>query len=131
MDCPDCHTPVLRFPVGEKYREYVPRDAAGVRICPRCLGLDPDNDPPAGLPEFDEIADPFPTDPDAAVPMTLAIGLLTSIALYRSEIADLFGAVEEAGVDPMLVLDRLAASGSVDSQVDLKGRKRQLEQLLE
>jgi hypothetical protein len=122
---------MLRFPVPDTYADYVPEDAPGAAICPTCLGLDPDQDPPAGMPPFAEIGDAFPDEEQGAVPMALAIGLLTSLALYRQEIDDLFDAVEEAGFDPMLVLDRLAASGSVDSQIDLRGRKRQLEQLLE
>jgi len=131
MNCPDCTTPVLRFPVSEEFAEYVPKGAPGAYICPTCLVLDPDEDPPAELPDFAKIGESFPSDPDAAVPMALGIGLLTSLALYRQDIAELFTAVEEAGTDPMLVLDRLAASGSVESQIDLQGRRRQLEQLLD
>jgi hypothetical protein len=131
MNCPDCNTPMLRFPVADPFAEYVPEDAPGAAICPDCLALDPDDDPPSDLPDFGEIGEMFPTDPDAAVPMALAIGLLTSLALYRSQIVELFDAVEEAGTDPMLVLDRLASSGAVDSRIDLGGRKRQLEQLME
>ena len=131
MDCPDCQTPMLQFPVGDEYREYVPEGAPGAALCPTCLVLEPDDNPPAEPPDFGTVGDAFPASPDAAVPMALGIGLLTSLALYRSEIAELFTAVEEAGADPMLVLDRLATTGSVDSQIDLQGRKRQLEQLLE
>jgi len=131
MDCPDCQTPMLQFPVDDEYREYVPEGAPGAALCPTCLVLEPDENPPAEPPDFGTVGDAFPASRDAAVPMALGIGLLTSLALYRSEISDLFTAVEEAGADPMLVLDRLAATGSVDSQIDLRGRKRQLEQLLE
>jgi hypothetical protein len=129
MNCAECQTPVLRFPVPEEYLSYVPEDAPGAVICPTCLVLDPDDDPPADYPDFGEIAEPFPTDREAAVPMSLAIGLLTSLALYRSDIVELFEAVEAAGTDPMLVLDRLSATGSIDSHIDLVGRKQQLEQL--
>ncbi|MFB6180118.1 MAG: DUF6276 family protein [Halorientalis sp.] len=130
MNCPHCKTPVLRFPVSEEFAAYVPEDAPGAAICPTCLALHPDDEPPAELPDFATIGESFPTNPDAAVPMALGIGLLTSLALYRQQIAELFEAVEEAGTDPMLVLDRLAASGSVDNQIDIQGRKRQLEQLM-
>ena len=131
MDCPDCQTPMLQFPVDDEYREHVPEGASGAALCPTCLVLEPDDNPPAEPPDFEAVGDAFPTSADAAVPMALGIGLLTSLALYRSEISALFSVVEEAGADPMLVLDRLAATGSVDSQIDLRGRKRQLEQLLE
>ena len=131
MNCPNCKTPVLRFPVSEEFAEYVPEDAPGAMICPTCLVLEPDEDPPTDLPDFTMIGESFPSEPDAAVPMALGIGLLTSLALYRQQIAELFTAVEEAGSDPMLVMDRLSATGSVDSQIDLQGRKQQLEQLLD
>ena len=131
MNCPHCQTDVLRVPVSEEYAEYVPKDAPGVSICPTCLAMDPDDEPPAELPDFAKIGEAFPTNPDAAVPMALGLGLLTSLALYRQQITELFEAVEEAGTDPMLVMDRLSATGSVDSQIDLQGRKQQLEQLLD
>lgn len=131
MNCPHCKTQVLRFPVSEEYAEYVPKDAPGATICPTCLALDPDEEPPDELPDFAKIGESFPKNPDAAVPMALGIGLLTSLALYRQQITDLFEAVEEAGADPMLVLNRLSVSGSVDSQIDLQGRKQQLEQLMD
>ncbi|WP_136717492.1 DUF6276 family protein [Halorientalis salina] len=131
MNCPHCKTQVLRFPVPEEYAAYAPKDAPGATICPTCLVMEPDEEPPSELPDFTTIGESFPAEPDAAVPMALGIGLLTSLALYRQQITELFDAVEEAGTDPMLVLDRLAASGSVDSQIDLQGRKQQLEQLRE
>jgi len=130
MNCPHCQTPVVRFPVADEWRPYLPEDSPGAAICPTCLELEPDPDPPTDLPDFGELGDAFPAG-DAAVPMAIAIGLLSSLALNRSEIAGLFEHVEEAGTDPMLVLDRLADAGSVDSHIDLRGRRRQLEQLLE
>ncbi|MFB6166037.1 MAG: DUF6276 family protein [Haloarculaceae archaeon] len=131
MNCPDCQTAAVRFRVPERYRTYLSGEAPGAAICPTCLAVTTDEDPPAARPDFSEIASAFPSDPEAGVPMAIAIGLLTSLALHRQEIAELFDAVEEAGADPMLVLDRLANAGSVDSKVDLRGRRRQLEQLLE
>jgi hypothetical protein len=122
---------MLEFPVSGELAQYVPTGAPGAAICPSCLALEPDDDPPADRPRWDEISEPFPTEDEAAVPMALAIGLLTSLALYRSDIDALFDHVEEAGVDPMLVLEGLAESPEIDSSIDLAGRKRQLEQLLE
>jgi hypothetical protein len=130
MNCPHCQAPLLRFPVTDEWRPHLPEDSPGAAICPTCLVLEPDPDPPSTTPDFGEIGDPFPGG-EAAVPMAIAIGLLDSLALNRSEIAELFAAVEEAGTDPLLVLDRLATTGSVDSRVDLQGRRQQLEQLLE
>jgi hypothetical protein len=120
---------MVRFPVADEWRSHLPEDSPGAAICPTCLTMEPDPDPPA-TPDFGRIAEPFPTG-EAAVPMAIAVGLLDSLALNRAEISELFAAVEAAGTDPLLVLDRLATAGSVDSRVDLQGRRQQLEQLLE
>ncbi|MEF8907556.1 MAG: DUF6276 family protein [Haloarculaceae archaeon] len=139
MDCPDCGSPTVAFDAGE-YADALPgggrsgseTDGAGtgVALCTRCLALHPAADPPANQPDFQRVSDAFPANPDAAVPLALLVGLLENLALYRAEIADLLGAVERAGTDPMLVLDRLAADESIETDVDLAGRRKQLEQLL-
>jgi hypothetical protein len=64
------------------------------------------------------------------VPMALLVGLLSNLALYRSEISALLERVEREGTDPLLVLDRLAHDPDVQTDLDLAGRRRQLEQLL-
>lgn len=129
MDCPDCRTETIRFDVPAEYREYVPGDEAAVAFCPHCLTLSPADDAPE-TPSFDAAPDAFPTDPDAAVPLAILLGLLDNLALYRSEISSLLEDVERAGVDPLLVLDRLATDPAVETDLDLTGRRRQLEQLL-
>ncbi|MFB6189660.1 MAG: DUF6276 family protein [Halapricum sp.] len=130
MDCPECGSPVLAFSVPEELQKLLPGDELGAGICSHCLALRPVEEPPADTPDFQRISDAFPTNPEAAVPMALAIGLLDQFALYRSEIATLFDHVERAGSDPMLVVDRLASDSSIESHVDLNGRRRQLEQLI-
>lgn len=139
MNCPDCGSPTVAFDAGE-YADALPGGGRGesggdgsgtaVALCTRCLGLHPDAEPPADPPDFQRVSDAFPTDPAAAVPLAVLVGLLENLALYRAEIADLLGAVERAGTDPLLALDRLAADESIESAVDLAGRRRQLEQLL-
>lgn len=130
MDCPDCGELVLRFAVPEAFRELLPGSEPGAGICTHCLALHPVAQPPTGDPDCQRISDAFPSNPRAGVPMALAVGLLDQFALYRSEISTLFEHVERAGADPMLVVDRLASDPSVDSHVDLAGRRRQLEQLI-
>jgi hypothetical protein len=123
---------MVRFPVAAEFRQHLPEESPGAAICPSCLVLEPDAEPPAEPPDFSvAVAGPFPDDPEAGVAMAISIGLLTSLALYRSDIDALFERIEEAGTDPLLALDRLATTGSIDSHVDLQGRKQQLEQLLE
>ncbi len=129
MDCPDCGAESVGFPVAEDLREYLPGSESGAALCTRCLALHPIENPPDGRPDFQRVSDAFPSDADAALPMALALGLLGTLALYRSEISDLLSRVERAGADPLLVLDRLAADGSVATDLDLAGRRRQLEQL--
>lgn len=130
MDCTECGEAAISFPVDPSMREYLPGDEPGAAICPRCLTLQPDPDPPDEVPNFASISDAFPSSGDAAVPAALMLGLLSSLAIYRQEISELLAAVERAGVDPLLVVDRLADDPGVDAETDLRGRRRQLEQLL-
>jgi hypothetical protein len=123
---------MLVFEVPPEFRDCLQGEAPGAALCHRCLSFRPVEEPPAELPDFDEISeDSFPDDPDAAVPMAIALGLLSSLAIYRAEIERLLAAVEEAGVDPLLVLDRLARMPTIDGDVDLLDRKAHLEQLLQ
>lgn len=128
MDCLDCGGDVVAFRVPSEYRAHVPGEEPGVALCTRCLSLQPVADPPADPPTFDAVSTAF--SDDAGIQLALMLGLLDSLALYREEIAALLEAVERAGVDPLLVLDRLAADPEIDAAVDLRGRRRQLEQLL-
>ena len=130
MDCPDCGSEALAFAVPEEMRTFLPGDERAAALCTRCLALHPVADAPAGEPEFRAVSDAFPANAEAALPMALLVGLLPNLALYRSEIADLLERVERAGTDPLLVLDRLARDDGVETDLDLAGRRRQLEQLL-
>jgi len=121
---------MLSFAVPDDLREYLPGEEPGAALCPRCLAVRPAGDPPAELPEFTTVSDAFPSTTDAAVPMALLVGLLPSLARYRSELSALLERVERAGTDPLLVLDRLADDPDVDADFDLRVRRRQLTQLL-
>lgn len=126
MVCSECEGDVVRFAVPEELREHVRGwEAAGV--CSRCLALQPAEEP-AEEPDWAAFGEGFP-DGDAAVPMALVVGLLDQVALNRSALSTLVERVEREGVDPQLVLDRLAASGSVQANYDIGRRRRQLEQL--
>jgi len=130
MACPDCEAATLAFPVPEELRSLLPGDEPGGVLCRRCLALHPEPDPPADVPDFQQVSDALPSDRGAAVRMALIVGLLSNLALYRSEIGELLEDVERAGSDPLLVLDRLAHDEGLEPTVDLSGRRRQLEQLL-
>ncbi len=130
MDCSECGSETIAFTVPSEYRESLPGEADGAALCTHCLRLQPVDDPPAEAPSFASVSDAIPDDEAAAVPLALMLGLLENLALNRTEISTLLGAVERAGVDPLLVLDRLADDPDIDARADLRGRRRQLEQLL-
>ncbi|WP_049921862.1 DUF6276 family protein [Halopiger djelfimassiliensis] len=130
MECPACGTAPIVFSVPEQYREYVP--ASIVAFCPRCLTLEPaEMDPePDETPAFARVGDAFPTRPERAIPLAIALDLAGSLATNRSAIESLLRDVERAGTDPLLVLDRLGTDPSVEPAIDLDRRRHQLEQLL-
>ena len=128
MDCPDCESPTVAFDVPAEYAEYVPGSESAVALCTHCLALHPTEEGAAD-PDFTRVSKGFP-DGEAAVPFALLLGLLGNLALYREEIAALLAAVERAGTDPLLAIDRLARAPDIDATADLSGRRRQLEQLL-
>lgn len=129
MDCPACGAPTVAFAVPADLREYLPGEDPGAALCTTCLHLHPVTDPPADTPDFERVSDAFP-DGEAAIPMALLVGLLDSLAQYRSEITALLERVERAGTDPFLVVDRLADDPGIDAAADLRRRRHQLEQLL-
>ncbi len=132
MECPNCRARAVVFDVPEKYREHVPDGAARAGLCPECLTLTAAEDVPAEVdPRFDRISSAFPSDPAAAVPLAIAIGLLDSLALNRRALEELVPAAESAGADPLLLLDRLHVQGGVSPAFDISRRRHQLEQILE
>ena len=130
MPCSNCGSETLAFPVGEDLRQYLPEGTVGASLCRTCLTMDPVDDPPGEVPDFTVLDDGFPSNPDAAVPMALLIGLLESLAINREEITALLERVERAGTDPLLVVDRLDDAFGGDAFVDLGARRHQLAQLL-
>jgi len=130
MTCQNCGGDHVGIPVPPDLREYLPGESVAVGLCRDCLAIAPVDDAPTAPPDLTELDDAFPSNPDAAVPLALLVGLLDSLALHRAEITALLERVETAGTDPLLAVDRLADSYGADAHVDLTGRRRQLEQLL-
>ncbi|SEW16752.1 DUF6276 family protein [Natrinema salifodinae] len=147
MACSECGSSTISFSVPEEYREHAPSASELTSFCPRCLTLEPatdedeedgaidtasttDADTATTEPDFTRVSDAFPTRPERAIPLALALGLCSSLATNRSAIESLLRDVERAGTDPLLVLDRLVADPSVEPAIDLDRRRRQLEQLL-
>lgn len=132
MDCPECGAEVVSFAVPSDIRDVAPGSESAA-ICPRCLtlvGADEARDSQPD-PDFSRIVEAFPGGEAGAV-MAIAVGLLVeSLALNRHTVAELLERVQDAGVDPWLVLERLAASPTIESDADLGRARVQLEQLLD
>ena len=129
MTCPECGSEQVTFRVPEDLREYLPEQSEFAAVCTRCLHLEPADAAPADDPDFAAISDAFPAGETGAA-MALAVGLLDSLALYRSEIEALLERVERGGTDPLLVLDRLDGEPRIEPSFDLGRRRTQAEQLL-
>jgi hypothetical protein len=128
MECHACDHPLVTFRVPEQIRDHAPGETAA--ICTRCLALEPASEA-SGDPDFSAIIDAFPEGETGAA-MALCVGLtVDSLALNREAIEDCMEFVTDRGVDPWLVLERLAASGAVQPEADLGRARRQLRQLLE
>ncbi|HET7324033.1 MAG TPA: DUF6276 family protein [Halococcus sp.] len=125
MNCPDCGAETVAFTVPAEYREYTETESTAA-LCTHCLSLNPapESDP---NPDFAAVSDAFPTC-EAAIPMALVVGLLDSLALHRAAVEKLLARVEQAGTDPLLVLDRLAADPELAPKTNLATRRRQVEQ---
>jgi len=130
MTCPRCDAETVVVGVPEAYADHLPEGESAIAVCQRCLTVTPQADPPATDGDLQSASEAFPADPDAAIPMALAVGLMDSLAHHRRSIERLFEGVAEAGSDPMLTLERLAEDRELEPAVDLGARHRQLEQLL-
>ncbi len=130
MACAVCGGSRIVFSVPEEYRTHLTDDAPARTFCTTCLTLESTSVEPETEPDFADVSDAFPTQPKRAVPLALAVGLCSSLATNRAAIESLLRAVERAGVDPLLVIDRLAADPELESAIDLERRAHQLEQWL-
>lgn len=137
MLCSACGSDAtIALSLSAEYRDHAPSNAAAIRVCTRCLTVDPigsDADSvvePDDGPDLDRISDALPTRPERAIPLLLAIDLSSSLATNRAAIESLLEDVERAGTDPLLAIDRLVADPTLEPAVDLERRRHQLEQLL-
>lgn len=128
MGC-SCSVDPVAFAVPDSLRECAPDGADAATICPTCLDVEPAPESSPTDPAFDRISDAFP-DGEGGVALALALGLLDSLALNRSEIETALEAAERAGADPLLAIDRLIAAPNVDPRIDLERRRDKVESLL-
>jgi len=122
---------VTAFEVPAELREYAPGDAA--TICTQCLTVsaaNPENAQPASEVRFEDVVESFPNG-TGGVRMALVVGMLSSLALNRSNIEALVEELAADGVDAMLVLEDLEHDASLQPRVAIGRRRHQLEQLME
>lgn len=131
MDCTECGGERLPIAVPPDLRHQLPDDSELVTVCAHCLDLRPTENLTTELTDFATISDALPDDREVAAAMVVATALLSSLARNRQRIDALLERVEAAGVDPLLVLDRLAADPGVEPNFDIERRRRQLLQLRE
>lgn len=135
MACPACGSDELRFSVPPDYRAYLPEDRPAVAVCTRCLHVSPadaadESADGEALPDFAAVSDAFPPDREQAAGVVVVLALLDRLAVHRSELNDLIEQLEWAGVDVLLVVDRLRSDPDLEPHLDLDRRRTQLEQLL-
>lgn len=129
MSCPNCGGPTLAFSVPEAVRDHLPAEPEHAELCRDCLTLSPRAEPPTEEPDFTTILGDFPTG-EAGVTAAAFVSLLDSLALHRAGIEALAARAEEQGVDVLLLVDRIAASGRIQPHFDVDRRRPQLEQIL-
>jgi hypothetical protein len=130
MDCSNCGADRLAFPVPDAVREHVPDDRASATICTHCLRVAPSDEPVTAYPEFSRASDAFPEDGETAAVLASLLALVDRLALNRQEVDAVAESAERRGVDVLLFLDRVAADGDVDPDLDVTRRRTQLEQLI-
>ena len=130
MQCSECRSDTVSFAVPAELAEYAPGGGDAAAICTSCLNVQP-ADAAERDAELTRVSEAFAVDEESAVEMALVVGLLSSLALNRSEIETLLERVEDRGTDPMLVLEELERDTGLRPAVAIGRRRRQLEQLLE
>lgn len=129
--CSHCGADAVAFTVPEAIREHVTLDSSAASLCRVCLTVDTLDEQVASAEPLTIISEVFPDDSEAAAMVAVVVGLLESLALHRHDIQAVIDQLEAQGVDPLLVLERLAEDPSLTPAIDLERRLHQLGQLLE
>lgn len=129
MTCPACGGETVVFPVPATLCDHAPDRGESAVVCATCLRTHAADSADADYPDFSTIHPAFPSG-EAGAALSLALGLLDSLALRRDAVDACCAHAERAGADVLLTLDRLAGDEAVDPGVDLDRRRRQLAELL-
>ncbi len=131
VECSNCRADSVPFRVPESLRDHRAVNGDWATICRVCLTVDELDTEPTAEESLHAVSEAFPSDPPAAAGIAVLLGLLESLALNRPDIEAVVEHLEsEHGVDPMLVLDRLADDPDLSPAIALDRRRHQLEQLL-
>ena len=130
--CAVCHsTETVNQPVPSSCRDILEDDPAVVAVCESCLGVTPVDGPIDTTWHPSETNSALPNEPSAAVGVALLVSLLDSLALNRRAIVTVVRFLEECGVDPLLQLDRITTTPTLNPHIDVPGRRDQLAQVVE
>lgn len=130
MSCPNCDGSMLRFTVPPAAQPQLPEDPPSAEICRDCLTLVPIETAPDTEADFSRILGEFPTGEAGAIAAAF-VSRLGSLALNRQEIESLADMAETEGVDVLLLVDRIAASGRIQPHFNIERRRPQLRQILD
>ena len=131
--CDRCDGETVVRPVPDGCRGLLADDPPLVRLCERCLDVLPAPGTPVTR-DWDPatVSESLPTDPAAAVAVALLVTLLGSMALNRSKIERVVDYLEvDAGVDPLLAIQRVRSDDLLQPAADLGRREPQLAQVLD
>lgn len=128
--CSNCNADAVAFAVPGAIREHAPKGTEYASICRVCLTVEPLDEAPAETESLAAVSQSLPEDRDVAATVAVLVGLLESIALNRPAIEAVIDHLEAEGVDPLLVVSRLAADETLTPAIDLDRRLHQVEQLL-
>lgn len=131
MKCSNCGAELISFIIPEELHEYAPNNRSYSAVCQHCLQIESIQNRPKKTPIFNIISDEIPKNPEVAILIVLLVNLLSSIALNKDKILALIEQIEQKGVDPILILNRLAADPQINPKIDLNRRRSQLLQIIE
>jgi hypothetical protein len=130
MSCPECDGERRRLPVPDELREHAPGGGPAVVVCTTCLrAWSPADAPDVPPGEPGDVSGALPASDGAAAAVLLWAARASSLAGNQAALEALFAAVERAGADPRLALERLADDPELAPAVDLRRRLTQFEGL--